>query len=294
MTARGDERDRLAEEVRRLREGLEADLEAGIAWIPWEGKRPKERLAARTSVAAQLAAPENRESVPIVPPGGASPAASEASPSGPMASPSVPMAASPVPGAFLSRPARERALLAVAAEVAACTRCGLWEGRTNTVPGEGDPAAAVMFVGEGPGEQEDLSGRPFVGRAGQLLRTLIREELGLDPAQVFIANIVKCRPPGNRAPQPDETAACLPYLRRQVAAVRPRVIVTLGNPSTQALLQTTQGITKMRGRPVERGGFLFFPTFHPSYLLRNQAAIPDGRADFRAVRALLAPPPGGG
>ena len=104
---------------------------------------------------------------------------------------------------------------------------------------------------------------------------------------MFIANIVKCRPPGNRAPEPDETATCLPFLRRQVAAVRPRVIVTLGNPSTQSLLQTKTGITKMRGRPVERGGFTFFPTFHPSYLLRNQAALPEGRADFRAVRALV-------
>ncbi len=155
------------------------------------------------------------------------------------------------------------------------------------MPGEGDPAAAVMFVGEGPGEQEDLSGRPFVGRAGQLLRRMIVEELGVDPERVFIANIVKCRPPQNRAPLPDETAACLPYLRRQVAAVRPRVLVTLGNPSTQALLQTTQGITKLRGRPVVKGGFTFFPTYHPAYLLRNPPAEPDGRADFRAVRKMI-------
>jgi uracil-DNA glycosylase family 4 len=228
-----EERRRLAEEVRGLREGLEADLEAGVAWVPWDAP---ERPAAKG-----------------VPPA-----------------------------------AKERALAAVAAEVAACTLCRLCEGRTNTVPGEGDPASAVMFVGEGPGEQEDLSGRPFVGRAGQLLRRMITEELGLDPAAVFIANIVKCRPPGNRAPLPDEAAACLPFLRRQVAAVRPRVIVTLGNPSTQALLQTKEGITKLHGKAVVRGGFTFFPTFHPSYLLRNPPAEPDGRADFRAVKALLA------
>jgi DNA polymerase len=257
--ARG-ERRRLAGEVRALREGLAADMEAGVAWTPWEGPGPAERLA----VPAAAAAPA---------PSGTSPAAVQPSP--------------PAAARDLSRASRERALAAVAAEVAACTRCRLCEGRTNTVPGEGDPEAAVMFVGEGPGEQEDLSGRPFVGRAGRLLREMIREEMGLDPERVFIANIVKCRPPQNRAPAPDEAAACLPFLRRQVAAVRPRVLVTLGNPSTQSLLQTTQGITKLRGRPVARGGFTFFPTYHPSYLLRNPAAEPDGRADFRAVRAML-------
>ena len=240
LTLSREERKRLGSEVRALREGLEADLEAGVTWIPWD--RP-----ARAGPAAPAA-----------------------------------------PAKSVPRPARERALAAVAAEVAGCTLCGLCRGRTNTVPGEGSPEAAVMFVGEGPGEQEDLSGRPFVGRAGKLLRRMITEELGLDPSEVFIANIVKCRPPQNRAPQPDEAAACLPYLRRQVAAVRPRVIVTLGNPSTQSLLQTKEGITRLRGKPVARSGFLFFPTYHPSYLLRNPAAEPDGRADFRAVKALLA------
>jgi DNA polymerase len=257
---RDEERRRLAEAARALREGLEADLEAGVSWIPWEGPSPAERLAPRAAV------PRSR-------PAGTTTPASPAAPSAP-----------------LSRAGRERALAAVAAEVAACTRCRLCEKRTNTVPGEGDPQAEVMFVGEGPGEQEDLSGRPFVGRAGQLLRRLILEELGKDPSEVFIANIVKCRPPANRAPMADESAACLPYLRRQVAAVRPRIIVTLGNPSTQALLQTTEGISRLRGRPVARGGFTFFPTFHPSYLLRNPPAEPDGRSDFRAVRRLLEQP----
>jgi len=251
------ERRRLADEARRLRAGLEGDLEAGVAWVPWTGPAPAEAVAPPPAAAPPAAPPR------------------------------------PAPR-DLDRAARERALGAVAAEVAACTACRLAEGRTCTVPGEGDPEAAVMFVGEGPGEQEDLSGRPFVGRAGQLLRTLIREELGLDPGRVFIANVVKCRPPGNRAPAADETAACLPFLRRQVAAVRPRVLVTLGNPATQALLQTRTGITRLRGRPVERGGFTFLPTFHPSYLLRNPAAIPEGRADFRVVRALVEAGPAAG
>ena len=235
MTGPAEERRRLARLVGEFREGLEAEQEAGVAWMPWD------------------------EPVPAPTPSKAPP----------------------------GRGAKERALAAVAAEVAACRLCRLCDGRTNTVPGEGNPDAAVMFVGEGPGEQEDLSGRPFVGRAGQLLRRMITEELGLDPSEVFIANIVKCRPPGNRAPQPDESAACLPFLRRQVAAVRPRILVTLGNPSTQSLLQTKEGITRLRGKPVVRGGFTFFPTYHPSYLLRNPPAEPDGRADFRAVRALL-------
>ena len=258
MTGSREARRRLAEEARALREGLAGDLEAGVAWIPWEGPSPAERLAAPQAAPAREL-------------------------------PAAPAAAAPAKPAprDLDRRSRERALAAIAAEVASCTRCRLCEGRTNAVPGEGDPEAAVMFVGEGPGEQEDLSGRPFVGRAGQLLRKMIREELGVDPTAVFIANIVKCRPPGNRAPMADEAAACLPFLRRQVAAVRPRVLVTLGNPSTQSLLQTTQGITRLRGRPVAKGGFTFFPTYHPSYLLRNPPAEPDGRADFRAVRRLL-------
>jgi uracil-DNA glycosylase family 4 len=259
-----DGRRRLAAEVRALHEELEAGLEAGVSWIPWEGAAPADRLP---------------------PPAVTSPSAVPAPAPAPVPVP-VPV---PVPGlaAVPGLSSRERALAAVAAEIATCTRCRLCEGRTNTVPGEGNPAAAVMFVGEGPGEQEDLSGRPFVGRAGQLLRKMIREELGVDPSEVFIANIVKCRPPQNRAPAPDEAAACLPFLRRQFAAVRPRILVTLGNPATQSLLQTTTGITKMRGRPVVRGGLTFFPTYHPSYLLRNPPAEPDGRADFRAVRELL-------
>ncbi len=243
---------------------LAAEALSGVAWVPWEGPSP-----------AALAAPAAPRPIPARPP----------APSAP--SPGTSPPPRPAPARELPRGARERALSAVAAEVAACTACRLAAGRTLTVPGEGDPEARLLFVGEGPGEQEDLSGRPFVGRAGQLLRELIVEEIGLDPSAVFIANIVKCRPPGNRAPEPDEAAACLPFLRRQVAAVRPRIIVTLGNPSTQSLLQTKEGITKLHGKPVERGGFTFFPTFHPSYLLRNRGALPEGREDFRAIRALL-------
>ncbi len=264
--ARPPSRRELAALAAELRAFHAAQAEGGEEWLLMEDPSPAARLAPPP--------PPRRRPSPAAPP---------------------PEAAAPPEGVrrplpSLSRAARESVLAAVAGEVAACTACGLCRGRTLTVPGEGDPEAAVMFVGEGPGEQEDLSGRPFVGRAGQLLRRLIREELGREPEQVFIANIVKCRPPGNRAPQPDETAACLPFLRRQVAAVRPRVLVPLGNPATQALLQTREGITRLRGRPVRRGEFLFLPTYHPSYLLRNPAAEPEGRADFRTLRTLLDAP----
>jgi DNA polymerase len=238
--------------VRGLRKGLEAELDAGWNWIPWDGAPPAERLERPATPSAPAAAPRRR-----------------------------------VSGKDLDMKDRQRNLAAIAREVAACTACRLCEQRTHTVPGEGAVDAPVLFVGEGPGQQEDETGRPFVGRAGQLLRKLIQEQMEMDPSEVFIANIVKCRPPGNRAPQVDESAACLPFLRRQVAVLRPRVIVTLGNPSTQGLLQTKTGITKMRGRPVVKGDFTFFPTFHPSYLLRNQSALPTGEEDFRAIAALL-------
>lgn len=156
-----------------------------------------------------------------------------------------------------------------------CTRCRLCESRRTIVFGEGNPDAKLVFVGEGPGEEEDRQGRPFVGRAGQKLNEMIAA-MGLKRQDVYIANVVKCRPPGNRAPQPDEAAACGQYLLRQLQIIRPKVIVTLGNPSTQYLLKTTIGITKIRGNwhklpPLAPGlaGIAVMPTFHPAYLLRN-------------------------
>jgi len=135
----------------------------------------------------------------------------------------------------------------VATEASTCTRCALSQGRTQVVFGMGDPVADLMFIGEGPGEQEDRQGLPFVGRSGQLLDRLLLEELGISREQVYIANVVKCRPPGNRDPQPDELAACRPWFDQKLAALAPKVIVTLGNFASKALLETTQGITKLRG-----------------------------------------------
>src|SRR5690348_3400759 len=160
----------------------------------------------------------------------------------------------------------------VASAASTCTLCKLAGGRTQVVFGVGSASAELMFVGEGPGEQEDLRGEPFVGRAGQLLTQLI-EGIGLTRADVYIANVVKCRPPGNRDPQPDEIEACAPWLDRQLELIRPTVIVTLGNFATKLLLDTKEGITKLRGRefPFARAGVeaTLLPTFHPSAVLRS-------------------------
>ena len=161
------------------------------------------------------------------------------------------------------------ALAELEREALACTRCPLASGRTQVVFGVGDPAADLMFVGEAPGQEEDLKGEPFVGRSGQLLDRLLREELGIGRRSVYIANVVKCRPPANRDPLPAEVAACRPWLERQIELVAPRVIVTLGNFAAKLLLDTTTGIMALRGRSYPYGTAFVVPTFHPSYVLRS-------------------------
>ncbi len=165
---------------------------------------------------------------------------------------------------------RVDALSRIAGEVASCTSCRLCNSRANTVPGEGSPEAAVMFVGEGPGAEEDKQGRPFVGRAGDLLTKII-EAMQFRREDVFIANVVKCRPPGNRTPEPDEMETCLPFLRRQIQTIRPKVIVTLGKTALAGLLpeHSGTGISRIRGQWLEFQGIPVMPTFHPAYLLRS-------------------------
>jgi uracil-DNA glycosylase len=163
---------------------------------------------------------------------------------------------------------RRAALEAIAAEVRDCTRCRLHETRTKAVPGEGDPATEVVFIGEGPGQNEDLEGRPFVGRAGGLLVNLLGH-IGWTRDDVFITNIVKCRPPGNRNPEPEEIAACAPYLAGQLAAIQPGVICALGTFAAQHLLRTREPISRLRGQLHRLGGILVVPMFHPAFLLRN-------------------------
>ena len=170
--------------------------------------------------------------------------------------------------------------------VGACEKCRLCQTRKHVVLGEGDPHAALMFIGEGPGQQEDETGRPFVGAAGQLLDRMLAA-IGLTRAQVYICNIVKCRPPQNRVPEPDERAACLDYLRQQVALVRPKVIVCLGSTPTRALLGEDMRITRDRGVWQLRKGVWFMPTFHPAALLRDQDKKRPAWEDFKAIRAKL-------
>ncbi len=183
------------------------------------------------------------------------------------------------------------ALSVLAEEASGCTRCPLADGRTQVVFGMGNPNADLMFVGEGPGAEEDLQGLPFVGRSGRLLDRLILEEMGLTRADFYVTNAVKCRPPGNRDPRPEEIAACRPYLERQLDLIEPTVVVTLGNFASKLLLATNLGITRLRGHsyPYRRG--VLIPTVHPSYVLRGgTGAMAQLRADLvRAKLALVEP-----
>ncbi|HSM92069.1 MAG TPA: uracil-DNA glycosylase [Anaeromyxobacteraceae bacterium] len=174
------------------------------------------------------------------------------------------------------------ALLGVRRELGECARCKLSGGRTHLVFGVGDPRAELMFVGEGPGADEDRQGEPFVGKAGQLLTKMI-EAMGLRREEVYIANVVKCRPPENRNPEPDEIQACEPFLRAQIAAIRPRVIVALGKFAAQTLLRDPTPITRLRGGWREYEGVRLMPTFHPAYLLRSPAEKGKAWEDLKAV-----------
>lgn len=183
----------------------------------------------------------------------------------------APPSSEPFSAPLLPTEEKKNRLLALdEGEVRGCTRCRLCEARNNTVFGDGDADAPVFFIGEGPGENEDLQGRPFVGKAGDMLNKWIAA-MGLRREQVYIANIVKCRPPGNRVPMPDEVATCTPYLERQIEIVRPRVIVTLGLPSLKYMTGDAKlSMGKSRGQWRQwRGGIKLMPTFHPAYVLRQ-------------------------
>ncbi len=230
-------------------------------------------------------------------PGGAPPPAAQA-PDSPGAAASAPgpgtppalsgAVRSPAPSAARARGASARALAVLREEeIGDCRRCRLCEKRTHIVFGAGDPESRLMFVGEGPGHDEDVQGLPFVGRAGQLLTDIIRA-MKLTREQVYIANVVKCRPPENRAPEPDEIAACRGFLDRQIEIIAPDVIVTLGAVAAQALLGAAGGISKIRGQIREYRGIPVMPTFHPAYLLRSPDKKKDVWQDMQKVISLLA------
>ncbi len=187
---------------------------------------------------------------------------------------------------------RQTPLEAVREELGDCTRCPLHQERTNIVFGEGNSEAALMFIGEGPGADEDREGRPFVGRAGQLLTRMIKA-MGLERSQVYIANIVKCRPPRNREPHPVEVATCFPFLEAQIEAVRPEAIVAFGKVAAGSLLGTADPIGRLRGGFHDRKGIPVMPTYHPSFLLRNENDRrwkAEAWADLKQVMGLLGMP----
>jgi DNA polymerase len=182
----------------------------------------------------------------------------------------------------------EEALGSLRAEIGPdCRRCKLHaQGRQQVVFGVGNPDADLMFVGEAPGADEDIQGEPFVGRAGQLLTKII-EAIGLTRQDVYIANVIKCRPPGNRNPEPDEVQQCEPFLFRQIDAIKPKVIVALGKFAAQSLLESTDPITKLRGREYPYRDAILMPTYHPAYLLRNPSAKREVWEDMKRVRDIL-------
>ena len=179
------------------------------------------------------------------------------------------------------------ALKAIREDIGDCTRCKLHTlGRKQIVFGVGNPRAQLMFVGEAPGADEDIQGEPFVGRAGQLLTKII-EAIGLKREDVYIANVIKCRPPQNRNPEPDEVEQCEPFLFRQIDTIKPKVIVALGKFAAQCLLRTAEPITKIRGREYKYRDAILMPTYHPAYLLRNPSSKREVWEDMKRVRELL-------
>jgi DNA polymerase len=180
------------------------------------------------------------------------------------------------------------ALKAIREDIGDCTRCKLHTlGRKQIVYGVGNPNADLMFVGEAPGADEDIQGEPFVGRAGQLLTKII-EAIGMKREDVYIANVIKCRPPGNRNPEPDEVEQCERFMLRQVDTIKPKVIVALGKFAAQALLRTNDPITRLRGREYKYRGAVLMPTYHPAYLLRTPSAKREVWEDMKRVREILA------
>lgn len=246
---------------------------------------PPRRTAGRSAAPPPGAAPAPpRVRAPLTPP---TPA-----PRRPAPAPTAQSASTPKPPStpVQDLPSLPEGLDALFDLVATCKRCRLHEGRTHVVFGEGDPRARVVFVGEAPGAREDETGRPFVGAAGQLLTKIIENAMGLTRAAVYIANVNKCRPPNNRNPEPDEVAACLPYLRQQIRAIRPQVIVALGRVAAHNLLGSSLPMGQLRGRELEYEGIPVVATWHPAYLLRQPEAKRETWEDIKRVNRLLGLP----
>jgi DNA polymerase len=251
-----DEREELGTLVRQIRTHLEMRGRSGLLGVVADKKPADKKPAARRPEAAAVAA---------APP----PAVAEREPQDP------------------ARPSGAAGLTLVRDELGDCQRCKLAPLRTNLVFGVGNPNADLLFVGEAPGADEDAQGEPFVGKAGQLLTKMI-EAMGYRREDVYICNVLKCRPPGNRNPEPDEVAACEPFLKKQLAAIRPRMIVALGKFAVQCLLRDDSPISRLRGNFRSYEGIPLMPTFHPAYLLRDPSKKKLAWHDLKEVNAALA------
>lgn len=188
--------------------------------------------------------------------------------------------------AVASMPSTEESLRGLAEKIHICRNCELACGRTQAVPGEGNPQATIMFVGEAPGATEDKTGRPFVGAAGRFLDVMLAD-IGLQREDVFIGNIIRCRPPENRDPNPDEIDACHPWMRAQLALIQPKVVCTLGRFAMNTLIDPSLQISKVHGNPIEKSGILFFPLFHPAAALYRESLRETLLADMRKVGDML-------
>lgn len=246
-----------------LRAQLEWQRDCGMSWLPVGVASPPAPAAAAAAMTA--------------------PRATAAAPSRP--SPPSPRTPPPAPAAPDAGLTAAESLDALRGHIGDCRRCKLAGGRTNLVFGVGAPGADLMFVGEGPGADEDVRGEPFVGRAGQLLTEIITKGMKLRREDVYIANVVKCRPPNNRNPEADEIASCMPFLQRQVELIQPRVIVALGTFAAQTLLGVKTPITRMRGVWHDYRGIKVMPTFHPAYLLRTPG---DKRLVWQDIKLVMA------
>jgi uracil-DNA glycosylase family 4 len=275
-----DPRAELAELVAGISAHLEWHLATGGVGLP----RATAAAPAFTAPPAARTAPAaTRPEARVVTPGepSAPPAFALRPPEPESTAPLVPKASNPVPRLELAEQARR--LQVLNDSIKGCTRCRLHEGRTQTVFARGTGSSGLCFVGEGPGFDEDAQGYPFVGKAGQLLDRMIAA-MGFDRDEVYVANILKCRPPDNRKPQPDEMATCVPYLKEQLEILDPQVIVALGATAVEGLLGISGGITRLRGRWKLYGGKIaVMPTFHPAYLLRTPTAKREVWEDLQAV-----------
>jgi len=279
-----DPRTELAELAGLVRTHVAWLVESGAHGVP-RGERPGQPAPEALAQHPPPAMPDRAPAPPVVVsrphPAAALTTPPAAAPPPPAAAPTIAPPASPA--AVLAPEERLRRLEVLAGTVRGCTRCALHAGRTQTVFARGTGSSRLCFVGEGPGADEDAQGFPFVGKAGQLLDRMIIA-MGFSRDEVYVCNIVKCRPPDNRKPEPEEMAACMPYLKEQLELIAPEVVVALGATAVQGLFGTSEGITRLRGRwKLYAGRIPVMPTFHPAFLLRNPAAKREVWDDLQAV-----------